>query len=112
MKELIIGLLGGGALVEIVRMMLNNRVDKRKMHAEALDSEVTTMEHTLRVLADNMDRQIQRHNEEREHLLSEIAGLRSQVAELKESVEALRAENRALTGEGSIAATQHCAVTA
>lgn len=96
MKELIIGLLGGGVFAEVLNIIIGAKANRRKLQAEALDTEVTTMEHTLRVLADNMDREIKRHDLECERMQAEIAELKQRVCQLTDTVNSLRAENRAL----------------
>ena len=41
MKELIIGLLGGGTLVQLINIVINARSSRRQQEAQALDTEIS-----------------------------------------------------------------------
>ncbi len=93
MKELIIGLLGGGVAVQLLNLIINARPNRRQLTAKALDSEISALEHTLKILSDNVESQARIHAAERQELQREIERLRHQVAELTDTVATLRAEN-------------------
>lgn len=93
MTELIIGLLGGGALVKLIEILLNARPNRRRLTAQALDTEIATLEHTLKIVGENVESEARRHAAERQLLKDEITSLRRRVDELSESVANLRGEN-------------------
>lgn len=95
-NELIIGLLGGGTLVQLVNLLINARTSRRQQQAQALDSEISALEHTLKVISDNIDLETRRHSLERRELEEEISALKQRVAELNEIVESLQADNSRL----------------
>ena len=85
MNELIIGLLGGGAAVQLLSALLTLRQNRRQMNASALGEEVTALEKTIRVLQQNfMDANEQRRRETEE--------LRGELAEAERRCTLLRDE--------------------
>ena len=93
MKELIIGLLGGGTLVQLINLLLNARSSRRQQQAQALDTEISSLEHTIKILSESIDIETRRHSLERQELREEIVALKRQIATLIENVETLKTEN-------------------
>ncbi len=93
MKNLILGLLGGGVVVQLLNFMVSARPNRRRLTAEALDSEITALEHTLQVLSDNIELTDRRHHLESEKMKLEIERLEKRVEELSKTIENLREEN-------------------
>lgn len=86
---LLAGLLGGGALVQLVQTFLHRRQEGRARDAGALGAEVTALEKAIATLRDNLDAAEERHARER-------ARLESRILTLEEQVSKLRAENERL----------------
>ena len=97
MKELIIGLLGGGTLVQLINLLLNARSSRRQQQAQALDTEISAREHTIKILSESIDIETRRHSLERQELREEIVALKRQIATLIENVETLKTENLRLS---------------
>ena len=83
MKEIIIGLLGGGALVQLVNMLATLRPSRRSIDSQSLGNEVAALEKTITVLQDNFDREVKRHQAEGAALRAEITSLRSELDTLR-----------------------------
>lgn len=103
MKELIIGLLGGGTLVQLINLLLNARSSRRQQQAQALDTEISALEHTIKILSESIDIETRRHSLERQELREEIVALKRQIATLIENVETLKTENLRLRSSLGIA---------
>lgn len=89
MKEMLIGLLGGGALVQLFTGLATLRQNRRQMNASALGAEVEALEKTIAVLSANMERQNEVHR-------AEVEAMRSEIADLQRSKTALETEVRRL----------------
>lgn len=96
MTELIIGLLGGGTLVQLINLLINARSSRRQQQAQALDTEISALEHTLKIVNDNAEIETRRHSLERQELRQEIDTLKKRLSTLSDDVEALRSENMRL----------------
>ncbi len=83
MKEIIIGLLGGGALVQLVNMLATLRPSRRSIDSQSLGNEVAALEKTITVLQDNFDREVKRHQ-------AEVAALRAEITSLRSELDTLR----------------------
>ena len=92
MKELIIGLLGGGVITRLVELLLSARPNSRQRHANAPGAEVEALESTINLLRANLEAEFARHEQEKRVLADEIAALRARIAELDKKVESLTAE--------------------
>lgn len=90
MKELIIGLLGGGVITQLASLLLSARGNNRQLNANALGSEVEALERTINLLRSNLEAEFARHEQERVALLSEIETLRNRVRELQLQVAELK----------------------
>ena len=93
MKELILGLLGGGAVVQLLNILISARPNRRKLTAEALDVEIGVLERTLKVMNDNMEMTNNRHKVEINDLKSEIHRLEQKISELSDAMEKVKIEN-------------------
>ena len=93
MKELILGLLGGGAVVQLLNILISARPNRRKLTAEALDVEVGVLERTLKVMNHNMELTNQRHKAEIDALKAEIHRLEQRISELTDAMEKVKIEN-------------------
>lgn len=102
MKELIIGLLGGGAISQILTTIFSARSSSRQVNANALGSEVEALERTINLLRSNLETEFARHEKERQSLLSEIDQLRKRIRELDERIVRLSAENRELSKDKNL----------
>lgn len=94
MKDMILGLLGGGAAVQLMNTLMTLRPSRRQMDANALGAEVAALESTINVLRDNMERAETRHREQVEQLRAEVEDLRGCRRRLEEQVERLEAQVR------------------
>ena len=56
MRELFIGLFGGGAVVQLLNMLLTYRQNRRQMNATALGTEVEALERAIRIISENLER--------------------------------------------------------
>lgn len=93
MKELILGLLGGGVVVQLLNLFISARPNRRRLTAEALDAEISALEHTLKVMTENIEIETRRHALERRELKEEILRLENRITELTESLDNLRTDN-------------------
>lgn len=89
MKELILGLLGGGAVTQLLNTLATLRQNRRQINAAALGPEVEALEKTITVLYANQERQNALHREEVKELRGEIAALRREKQALEERVRRL-----------------------
>lgn len=96
MKELIIGLLGGGTLVQLINIFINARSSRRQQEAQALDTEISTLEHTLKIVSENIEIETRRHSLERQELREEILSLKQQIARQNDDITALKNDNMRL----------------
>lgn len=94
MKEIILGILGGGAFVQLLNFLFTLRQNRRQLNASALGGEVEALERTIRVLSENIERENKRHNEESERLRTQIGRLEEEVSELRAHCAELEAELR------------------
>lgn len=93
MTDLIIGLLGGGALVQLASLLTTWRQNRRQMAASALGGEVEALEKTIAVLNSNFEQATERHRRETNELRDELERLRRECSSLRAEVMRLR-ENR------------------
>ena len=96
MKELIIGLLGGGTLVQLINIVINARSSRRQQEAQALDTEISALEHTLKIVSENIEIETRRHSLERQELREEILSLKQQIARQNDDITALKNDNMRL----------------
>lgn len=96
MKELIIGLLGGGTLVQLINIFINARSSRRQQEAQALDTEISALEHTLKIVSENIEIETRRHSLERQELRDEILSLKQQIARQNDDIAALKNDNMRL----------------
>lgn len=80
MNEIIIGLLGGGVLVEVLNLVLNRRASRRQMDATSLGTEVTALEAAISTLQGNLERTTAYYQSEIERLQGRIRELEGIVA--------------------------------
>ena len=99
MKELLLGLLGGGAVVQLFNAVATLRQSRRQMDASALGTEVQALERTIAVISDNLERQNAAHQAEVETLRAEIESLRRCKLSLEREVTRLADEVRRLGGD-------------
>lgn len=93
MTELIIGLLGGGTLVQLINLLINARSSRRQQQAQALDTEISALEHTLKIVSENAEIESRRHSLERQELREEIDSLKKRLCRLSDDIDTLRSEN-------------------
>jgi peptidoglycan hydrolase CwlO-like protein len=99
MKELLMGLLGGGVMVQLFNAIVSARPTQRQMNATALGSEVEALEKTINLLKDNLEAEIMRHAAERKELMERIEMLNGRIQELGKAIEVLREENHNLKND-------------
>lgn len=87
---LLAGLLGGGALVQLVQTLLHRRQEGRAREAEVLGAEVSALQKAIATLRDNLDAAEQRHARERARLEDRILTLEEQVGRLRDENERLQ----------------------
>ena len=87
MKEIILALLGGGAIVQVANIFATLRPSRRRMHADARGLEVNALEKTIVVLQENFERENERHRQEVAALRCEIDSLRSELVSLRSRYE-------------------------
>lgn len=102
MTELIIGLLGGGALVQLATLLTTWRQSRRQIDAGALGGEVEALEKTINVLHSNFEQANERHRREQAELLDELQRLRAECASLRAEVVRLRQERMYLTSADAL----------
>lgn len=90
MKELILGLLGGGTIVQALNLIYTGRPNARQINAQALGTEVSALERTIILLKDNLEAEMQRHERERIALVARIDELTEETAMLRREINALR----------------------
>ncbi len=90
MTTLLIGLLGGGTLVQLIQLLIQRRSFGRKTDAEALGGEVEALEKAIATLRNNLDAEVERHDTERRRFESRIAELEGQIANMEEENRRLR----------------------
>lgn len=83
MKEIIIGLLGGGALVQLLNVAGTLRQSRRSLDSQSLGNEVAALEKTITLLQDNFEREVKRHQ-------TEVAALRAEIVSLRSELDSLR----------------------
>ncbi len=79
MTEIILGVLGGGAAVQLVNTLAMVRQNRRRLNAEALGLEIAALERTIEVLQKNFELENERHRKEVAALRAEIERLRSRM---------------------------------
>lgn len=87
---MLIGLLGGGALVQLFTGVATLRQNRRQMNASALGAEVEALEKTIAVLSANLERQNEVHRVEVEAMRREIDDLQRSKTTLETEVRRLR----------------------
>lgn len=92
MTELVLGLLGGGAAVQIINFILTLRQNRRRMDAEALGAEVSALEKTILLLYNNFEREVAAHKHDVRELQEQLELLRRSKALLEKEVARLRAQ--------------------
>lgn len=97
MKDIILGLLGGGAAVQMFNTVLTLRPSRRQLDASALGAEVSALEKTITVLRENMERTEERYRHQVEELRQEVGELRECRRRLERQVESLQAQVRRLS---------------
>lgn len=85
MKDVMIGLLGGGTIVQILNLLLTGRPARRRANADALGAEVAALEKTINVIYSRFEDLAMRYATETAALRSEIDSLRSRIVELENS---------------------------
>jgi peptidoglycan hydrolase CwlO-like protein len=101
MKEIILAILGGGAAVELLNVVLHRTANSRQLNANALGSEVAALERTIVLLRENLEAEIQRHDRERQALTDRIDKLSEKIVTLNADIESLRKENAMLRGRSN-----------
>lgn len=101
MIEIILGILGGGTLVQLINLLVTYRQNRRQLNASALGGEVEALERTIRLLQENLERETQRHNQESERLRSQIERLEKEVCELRTQCALLEASRMGIGQSGS-----------
>ena len=96
MKELIIGLLGGVTLVQLNNIFIKARSSRRQQEAQALDTEISALEHTLKIVSENIEIETRRHSLERQELREEKLSLKQQIARQNDDIAALKNDNMRL----------------
>ena len=86
MKETILGLLGGGVLVQALNVLATLRPTRRKADADALGAEVTALERTINLIYSKFEESERRAAEREQRLQSEIERLRARVRELEDII--------------------------
>lgn len=90
MKELFLGLLGGGTLVQVINSIYTGRPNARQINANALGAEVSALERTIILLKDNLEAEMQRHERERQLLVQRIDDLTAETMRLRSELNELR----------------------
>lgn len=90
MTTLLIGMLGGGALVQLVQLIMTRRQNIRQLNAAALGAEVQALESAIDALRRNLDAETERHEKMRCQLEKRIEALEARIASLKTENENLR----------------------
>jgi hypothetical protein len=96
MKELILGLFGGGVVVQLLNTLIHRTANQRQLNANALGTEVSALERTIVLLRENLEAEIQRHDRERQLLTERIDALTAQTLSLTADIAQLREENATL----------------
>ncbi len=96
MTDLLIGILGGGAVVQLVDTVIHRRQNARQINANALGTEVQALERTIVLLKENLEAEMERHRRDRDDLLARITELERRNEEMHRELEHLRSrrENR------------------
>lgn len=103
MRELFIGLFGGGAVVQLLNMLLTYRQNRRQMNATALGTEVEALERAIRIISENLERQNAEHRKEVAELQNEVETLRMRCRELERELTLLRGHGRTLIATPHVA---------
>lgn len=91
MTTLLIGLLGGGTIVQLVQLFVSRRHNARQLNATALGGEVQALESAIDALRRNLDAEIERHEKVRCQLEARIEVLENTIVTLREENMRLRA---------------------
>lgn len=94
LSDLLLGLFGGGAIVQLLQTLINRRATRRQLNANALGTEIEALEHTIAVLRTTLDAEMERHERERRALLERIEQLNAAVSSLSERVYPRRGTTR------------------
>jgi len=90
MKEIVIALLSGGAIVQVANMLATLRQNRRQLNASALGTEVAALEKTICVLQSNFENENRRHREEITELRTEVKTLQGENMRLRTELSFLR----------------------
>lgn len=80
LTELLIGLMGGGVLVQLVQTLLTLRQNRRQINSAALGSEVSAMQEAIRTLQENLENTTRYYRGEIERLQTHIRQLEADLA--------------------------------
>ena len=103
MRELFIGLFGGGAVVLLLNMLLTYRQNRRQMNATALGTEVEALERAIRIISENLERQNAEHRKVVAELQNEVDTLRKRCRDLERELILLRSHSRPLIATPRVA---------
>lgn len=103
MRELFIGLFGGGAVVQLLNMLLTYRQNRRQMNATALGTEVEALERAIRIISENLERQNAEHRKVVAELQNEVDTLRKRCRDLERELILLRGHSRPLIATPRVA---------
>lgn len=79
MTTLLLGLLGGGTLVQLLQLLLHLRQDSRNANATALGAEVQALESAIEALRNNLTAETRRYEDERRRLEERISKLEARI---------------------------------
>ena len=103
MRELFIGLFSGGAVVQLLNMLLTYRQNRRQMNATALGTEVEALERAIRIISENLERQNAEHRKVVAELQNEVDTLRKRCRDLERELTVLRSHSRPLIATPRVA---------
>lgn len=83
MKEIVLALIGGGALVQLANLMVVWRPTRRRANAEAMGAEVEALERTINVIYTKFESLSKLHAAQMAQMRSQVEMLRSRVAQLE-----------------------------
>lgn len=83
LSPLLIGLFGGGAIVQLLQLFVTRRQSARRTDADALGAEVQALENAINTLRRNLDAETERHEKTRARLEARISDLEAQISDLR-----------------------------
>lgn len=83
MKEILLALIGGGAIVQLANLVAVWRPTRRRANAEALGAEVEALERTINVIYTRFESMSKLHAGQMAQMRDQVAALRSRVAQLE-----------------------------